>query len=421
MLANASFFILTIVDGMFVGNGVGTDALGAVNIAMPYVMIVGAVSVLFVIGGVAVAAVRLGRGDVNGANQVFMHSVSALTVIFGTLTIAGMLFADQIAALLGANATYQDMVSDYVFWYSLFLVPAVLYTCLSNYCRNDGAPELSSRVAVICVSVNIVGDWFMVYPMQMGVAGAAIATGFSSFVAVCVLLPHYLRKRGNLRFQKFKFSLSLFKKIMLRGLPEMVSQFAGPITTFSMNRVLLGGLGDAAVNAYSVIGYAGSLFASLTYGISGGLQPLFGQSYGAKDDKGLKFYFKSGLTMGIVGGGIVFVITFFMGSPLCSLFGADASAVGIVVDALPKYSLNYVFAANSAVLASYLFSTKRTQYALPLNICRSLVFNFLCINFLPVLFGSSFVWYTVTIAEGICLVIGLLLWKKSEKNGIAYK
>ena len=420
MLSNASFFLLTILDGMFVGNGVGTDALGAVSIAMPYVMIVGAISVLFSIGGVAVTAVRLGRGDAEGANQVFMHSFSAVVVIFGILTVAGMAFSDQIAALLGATETYHEMVSDYIFWYSLFAIPAGLYTCLASFVRNDGAPLLCTKAAVFCVATNIFGDWLLVYPLHKGIAGAAFATGFASLSAVAVLSSHFLKKRGQLRFRKFKFNPSLLKKIMVRGLPEMVSQFAAPITTYSMNNMLLAYLGDAAVNAYSVIGYAGSLFASLMYGLCGGMQPLFGQSYGSKDDKSLRFYFRSGITMSILGGGAAFILTFFIGGPVCNLFGADAAAYGIVVSSLPKYCLNYVFAANSAVLAAYLFSTKRTQYALALNICRSLVFNFLCINFLPLLFGGGFIWYTVAVAESICLVIGVSLWKFSERKGIVY-
>ncbi len=421
MVSNASFFILTIVDGMFVGNGVGIDALGAVSIAMPYVMIVGAISVLFSIGGVAVVSVRLGRGDIKGANQVFMHSFSAVVTVFAVITAAGLLMSEQIAIILGANETYLEMVSDYVFWYSLFAIPSGLYTCLASFTRNDGEPVLCTKAALFCVSVNIFGDWFMVYPMQAGIAGAAFATGFSSLAAVAVLSTHFLKKKGQLRFQKFKPEISLYQKVIIRGLPEMVSQFAGPITTFSMNRMLLTYLGDAAVNAYSVVGYAGSLFASLTFGISGGLQPLFGQSYGAKDENSLKFYFRSGILMSVIGGGLVFLATFFIGGPICALFGADTSAEEIVVSVLPKYCINYVFAANSAVLAAYLFSTKRTQYALSLNACRSLVFNFLCINFLPLIFGSQFIWYTVAASEAVSICIGIFLWKRSERNGIEYK
>lgn len=109
LIGNVSIFFLTIVDGMFVGNGVGTDALGAVNLAMPYVMIVSAISVLLNIGGVAVTAVRPGRGDVDGANQAFMHVLAAIAVVFAALSVVGTVFAREIAVLLGANDTFCGM------------------------------------------------------------------------------------------------------------------------------------------------------------------------------------------------------------------------------------------------------------------------------------------------------------------------
>lgn len=115
MVSNAAFFVLTIVDGMFVGNGVGIDALGAVSLAMPFVMLVGAISVLFTIGGVAVVAIRLGRGDDIGANEAFMHSISVIIGVFAVLTIVGTVFSDKIAIILGANETFHAMVSEYIF------------------------------------------------------------------------------------------------------------------------------------------------------------------------------------------------------------------------------------------------------------------------------------------------------------------
>ena len=258
MISNAAFFVLTIVDGIFVGNGVGTDALGAVNLGMPFVMVVSAFSALLTIGGVAVAAVRFGRGDDSGANQAFMHSVLAIIVVFAAFTVAGMLFAKPLAVLLGANETFVKMVSDYIFWYSLFSIPAGLHTCLSSFCRNDGNPKISTMAALISTTANIFLDWLFVFPLQKGVAGAAIATGLSQVLAVITLLTHYLGKKGKLRFYKFKVKFSLYKKIVLRGIPELVSQFAAPITTYSMNRMLIG-ISDQHVNAFSVIGYASSL------------------------------------------------------------------------------------------------------------------------------------------------------------------
>ena len=219
MIGNLSFFVLTIVDGMFVGNGVGPDALGAVSLAMPFVNLIWALSTLFNIGGVAVASVRLGRGDTEGANLAFMHALSANLSVFSVISVTGMLLHEKIAQLLGANETYLKMVSDYVFWYSVFLIPSTLGPCLNTFARNDGNPRI-------------------------------------------------------------------------------------------------------------------------------------------------------GLT---------------------------------------------------SVIASYLFSTKRTQYAIAINVCRSITFNFACINFLPLIFGYEFIWYTVTVSEGICMGIAMVLRRISERNGIIYR
>lgn len=103
------------------------------------------------------------------------------------------------------------------------------------------------------------------------------------------------------------------------------------------------------------------------------------------------------------------------------MFGADGETLPIVCASLPKYCLNYVFAALTAVIAAYLFSTKRTKYAIPINVCRSIVLNFACINFLPLIFGYGFVWYTVTVAEGLCLIIAFVLKRLSERCGIVYR
>ena len=421
MLGNISLFILTIVDGMFVGNGVGTNALGAVSLAMPFVMLFSALTVLFNIGGVAVAAVRFGRGDNEGANQAFMHSFTANAVVFSVLSIIGVLFSDSIAELLGANDTYITMVSDYVRWYSVFLLPTGLFYCLNTFARNDGNPNISMLTAVTVTVINIFGDWLLVYPLEKGIAGAAVATGFATTMGLVVASTHYIRKKGNLRIKKFRFEFPLIRKILLRGVPEMIAQFASPITTFSMNQMLITYLGDSSVNAFSVISYAASLFASLMYGLAGGLQPLYGLSYGAKDDKSLRYYFKSGQQLALIGGLCIWALTFVIGKPVCILFGAEAAAIEIVKASMPKYCLNYVFAASSSVIGAYLFSTKRTPYAIALNVCRSLVFNSICINLLPHLFGYEFVWFTVAVAEAACFVIASALRKISERNGIVYR
>ncbi len=132
------------MDGIFVGQGVSTNTLGAVNLTMPFVMIVNALFQLTTIGGVAIIAVRLGRGDHDGANQAFMYAVTGTVVISALLMLAGTCLTGPLCRLMGAGDTFYALTKDYLFWYSLFIIPSGLSTALQGFYRNDGSPAWSA-------------------------------------------------------------------------------------------------------------------------------------------------------------------------------------------------------------------------------------------------------------------------------------
>lgn len=125
-LANTFVFLLTIIDAIFAGNGIGTDALGAFNIVMPFVTIAYSLEMLPCMGGVTIAAVCLGREDKEGANQAFMHSVTANFTIAVVITLLGMVFTEPLCRALGADGVYLPMVKEYIFYWSLFAIPNAL-------------------------------------------------------------------------------------------------------------------------------------------------------------------------------------------------------------------------------------------------------------------------------------------------------
>lgn len=141
-LTTACTFLFTVVDGIFVGQGIGSNGLGAVNIAVPFTLICAALFMLSSIGGVTITAIRMGRGDAAGANQAFMHSFTATAVIAAILSAAGVFLTVPIARLLGADDAYLPLVKDYIFWYALFVIPSGLSVNLQSFCRNDGSPHL---------------------------------------------------------------------------------------------------------------------------------------------------------------------------------------------------------------------------------------------------------------------------------------
>lgn len=421
VLSCVSYYLFTIVDGIFVGQGVGTDALGAVNIAFPFVMLVGALFMLTTIGGVTVVAIRLGRGDEAGANQAFMHAISATALVAVITSLTGTLLTDKLCALLGANETFYDGVYDYLFWYSVFLIPSGIGTSMQGFCRNDSSPILVSAAVIIGTVCNIFGDWLFIFPLGMGLKGAAIATGLSQTLSLLIVLSHFALRRGSLRIGKFKPDTALFKKIFIRGLPECISEFSAPVAIITTNYVLLARIGDLGVNVFSVIGYVATFSIAIFIGTAEGLQPLFGRCYGAKNETDLKFYFRSGLIINFIGSIVIFALLLLVGRPICIMFGLDDITLEYTMVSMPKYAWGFSVTAINMMISAYLYSTKRSKQAIIMNLLRSFIFNVLVIIILPAILGAEAIWHTMGVYEILVLIAAVTLLKSSEKNGIVFK
>ena len=420
VLSQVCMFLFTIVDGIFVGNGVGATALGAVNIVLPYILILSALYMLVAVGGATVTAIRFGRGDKEGANLAFLHAFAANFAVSVVLTVVGVCFTRQLGYLLGANEAYIDYVTDYTFWYSVFIIPAGLSILLQFFGRNDGASMLVMVSTAVCSALNIFLDWLFVFPMQMALKGAAIATGISQTVGFLMLLSHFVLKKGDLRIRRFRPDAKLFRKILMRGAPESIAQFASPVSILCLNYVMLRMIGEIAVNAFSVIGYIASFSVAVFYGVSEGAQPLIGNAYGEKNESDLKFYFRVSLLIAFVGSLLLYLLFLIVSPNICRLFGLDAETLAFTVQKLPKYAINFVFMSLNTILSAYLYSTKRTGAAVTLNLLRSFVFTVSVILILPTLFGAELIWYTAAVYEALSLLAALLLVRATEKNGVVF-
>ena len=336
------------------------------------------------------------------------------------LTVVGVCFTRQLGYLLGATEAYIDYVTDYTFWYSVFIIPAGLSILLQFFGRNDGASMLVMVSTAVCSALNIFLDWLFVFPMQMALKGAAIATGISQTVGFLMLLSHFVLKKGDLRIRRFRPDAKLFRKILMRGAPESIAQFASPVSILCLNYVMLRMIGEIAVNAFSVIGYIASFSVAVFYGVSEGAQPLIGNAYGEKNESDLKFYFRVSLLIAFVGSLLLYLLFLIVSPNICRLFGLDAETLAFAVQKLPKYAINFVFMSLNTILSAYLYSTKRTGAAVTLNLLRSFVFTVSVILILPALFGAELIWYTAAVYEALSLLAALLLVRATEKNGVVF-
>jgi len=417
MLSMVSIFLFTVIDGIFVGRGVGTDALGAVNLVFPLEMIFSALIMLVTIGGMTITAIMSGKQDEEKANQAFMHSFVLCLIISTGMMIIGTVFTAPICRLMGANDVFLQLTVDYQFWYSVFYIPCGMLMAFNAYVRNDGAPVLVSVATIIATCANIFGDWLFIFPLNMGLKGAAIATGLSQLLGLIIVLTHFMRKKGHLRIRRFQWDASIVKKIFVRGLPECISQFSVPVSTIVMNHVLINTLGETGVNTYSLIAYVASFSVAILLGTAEGLQPLFGYTYGARLEKELRYFFSRGMLISIVGSAILFVILLFVGPGICELFSVTTDTMQMTVEAFPLYSWGFVATAPNVMISAYLYSTTRTKEASLINILRSFIVNVAVIILIPLLFGKESVWLTYGIYESVVTVFSIILLRRADRNG----
>ena len=405
-------YLYNVVDGIFVGQGVGSAALGAVNIGVPFITFAVAIAAMFPMGGGTVIAIRMGRADKEGANHAFMTAFLLTMLASLLLTLIGMAFSRQIVDLSGGRTlshTMRDMAADYLFYYCAFSVPMLMSTCLSVFVRNDGSPTLSFVGMCVGAGANIFLDWLFIFPMKMGVIGAAIASGLGQVFSVAVLLSHFVRKRGSLRFQRFPVSGALVGKICKRGVPEAASQLTTPVTALCYNLMLAKLVGDIGVSTFSVLSFIYSLVNAILSGTAQGLQPLWGLCYGERDTDGMNLYFRWGIRINAILSVVIYGLLFLFAEPAIRIFNRDPELVQNASAALSLFGLSFIPMALNLIYTAFLYSTKRTLQADAISLSRGVVLKAAAIFCMPVLLGIDVIWLAPFAAELLTLVLALAL------------
>ncbi len=412
LIFNSIYFI---VDGIFIGQRLGTGALAAVGVAVPVVEIMIALSMLVAVGTGVVISTKMGQGDVRNARDVFNISI-LFTVFFSVAIMAlGLVFSAPLAKALGAGEAILEDTTTYIRYFLLFCPFLIFSFALSTYVRNDGKPGLAMWSLAIGSVSNIVLDWVFMYPLNMGIAGAALATGLGPVFSVIILMPHFLRKQGNLYFQKPKTSAKILGKIGLFGLPAFIAEFSMGFVALLYNLAIVkNGLGDAGLASYLVIGYAALIGITAFLGAAQGIQPAVSYFKGANMPERIHSLFRATVWFGILLAIAMYVALFFGGTHFYSIFILDNPALlAFTVDASRLYFLHLPFAAFNILLVSFLQSMKHVGGAMAVSLSRSTVPLLVALLVLPMLLGQNGLWLSIVFAEILTVLLGVVLWKRA--------
>ncbi len=411
--------VYVIADGIFIGRGLGQNGLAAINIIVPLFTVFTGISMLLGFGASTLCAIELSRNEHKKSTDIFSQTLLFSVALMMIITLIVFLFSEQICSLLGANAVILDMSNTYLKTMILFSVFFMLSLMLSFFIRLDGAPKYAMICSIIGGITNIVLDYIFIFPLQMGVFGAAFATGLGNMIATILMLFYLVKQSKTLRFSFQTVTAQVVIKASHIGFPGLLTELCLSVVTFSYNIVLMDMFSETGVSAYSIINYIHPLMLLVFMGISQSMQPIISYNYGANLFTRVKNTLNITLITAMCFGLIAVTAGFTLNHQIISVFlNSSYKAFDMAVHGLPLFFLGYIFLGFNMIGVSYFQSIEKPNIATLITILRGVVFVIILLMTLPKFLGINGIWLAVPISEALGGIIttGVFAYEKMQSN-----
>ena len=407
--------LYSIVDGIFISRLLGTNALSAANIVYPVISIVFAVGIMLSTGGSALIAKKLGEGKDREAREDFSF-LTLISFLFGiAILLVGNIFIEPIVRALGSTDALLPYCVDYLS-VSLLLAPAaMLQMMFQTFFVTAGKPLIGLMLTISGGVANMILDYLFMGPFNMGISGAALATGIGELIPAVIGLFYFLFTRHSLYLTKPVVRFQVLKESCFNGSSEMVTNLSTAVVTYLFNITMLKFLGEPGVAAITIVLYGQFLFNALYMGFSMGVAPVISYNHGSQNLPLLKRIFK--ICIGFISiSSILITIMALVSSPvIVEIFTPIGSATyDIAKTGFFLFSINYIFAGINIYSSSMFTAFSDGKVSALISFVRTFVLIVLNILLLPYLIGVNGVWLSVPAAEFMTLFLSVYLFYKKR-------
>lgn len=418
MASQVVFSLYSMVDGLMVSVGVNEYAMSAVNLAIPFTNALFSIAVLFAVGSSTLIAIFIAQDKRHEADTLFSQNFATLLIIGAVITALVLLFLDPFARLLGADEITLDYVKHYLLGIAPFSVCYLVSYNLEVLVKTDGYPRYALFTVIGGCLTNCVLDYIAIFHLDMGVFGAAVATGISQLVTCISYFVHFFSKKCTFRLRKFRFDPRLYARILPIGLSDGVTELCTGLMIFLFNRTVLKCIGTDGVVTYTVIAYATTIIINLMVGVSQGTQPLVSYQYGKEDYTSCRKLLRYALTTVCVLAPVLFVLIFLFAPQIVRAYLSHATEelIAYSIQAFRKYSISYLLLGFNIVIGGFMTANERPVPAICISVGRGLVLQSAVLFALAVSFGGDAVWFTPIFSEFLCLVFSLRALKTYRRH-----
>lgn len=444
-----------LADTFFIANGVGSDGLAALNLVLPVYSFINGTGLMLGMGGATAFSICRGEGDDEHARSLFTRSL-LITLIFGALpTAAGLLGAPALASLLGADSAILPLASLYLRTLMMFSYAFLFNNILLCFVRNDGGPGLAMCAMLIGSLCNVVFDYILVFPMKLGMFGAALATGVAPLISMGILSLHWIRGRSSLRpmgkmsgradgkspgtggqaapaqtpyartqlprtrLPRTPYPLARdVKRIVSLGIPSFITEFSSGVVMVLFNFTILSLAGNTGVAAYGIIANLALIVTAVFTGEAQGAQPLLSLSFGRGERTAVSHLFRMAVIVAVVLGGLACLTGQLFTGGIVAAFNRDGDALlaQTAISGIRLYFPAFLISGVNIIVSAYFSAVSQPKPAFFISILRGFAAITPAVLILPRLFGMTGVWLSVPLAELITLAAALAFGLRARRR-----
>ena len=413
--------LFTVADGIFVGQGVGSDALAAVNIVAPVFLITTGIALMFGVGVSVVVSIHLAQGNNKAADINVTQALEVASLLMALVAVVIYVFRIPFLRLLGCTDALMPLATDYLIPIlpgCVFIISQMIGTFVI---RLDGSPKFAASLEVVPGILNILLDWLFVFPMHMGVTGSALASTLSCAVATVMVGWYMLFRSKNIKLRKLKLTLtSLYLTVrnisyMVRsGFSSMLGELAMSMILLTGNAVFIRELGEDGVAAFSVACYLYPIVFMVNNAVAQSAQPIISFNHGAGNVDRVREAFRLSLRTAAICGVLATLVLTLGAKPLIGLFlHAGTRPYEIAIAGLPLFAVSAIFFALNVAIIGYYQSIEQNTRATVYMLLRGLVFLVPAFILMPMFILPQGMWLAVPVSECLTFVAILLTRRKA--------
>lgn len=407
----------TMVDGLFVSNLIGTNALSAINLTAPIIQLVTAISTMLATGGSAVIMKKMGEQKSEEAKEDFTFLILVNVLVGIIMCGLGYLVMDSVFAGMNLSADVEKYCVEYLSCYLLFTVPILLMNNFTLYMIASEKATLSLVCSVAGGVLNMVLDYVFIAGFHMGISGAAIATGLGYSVTAIVGLFVFSKKKSLLHFKRPVFRFKVLVNAATNGCSEMATALVTGIITMMFNWTMLHYVGENGVAAVTIIMYVLMFASSLYTGYSYGVAPMVSFYYGEQNHQKLRKLVGISLKVIACISVVTVIASFLCTKPLVSIFARpDNPVYGLAVTGNQICSIALFFIGFNIFASGMFTALSNGVVSAVLAFSRSFVFMLITMMVLPIVLGVNGIWLATPVAELMALALSICMFLKYKKK-----